>query len=91
MGAGEEIVDGSGPDLRVYELGSRFNPSWSNDDNHVFVSEDRTDWHKLGTGDGTSEFDLAKSGLSAARYVKLEGIVYDWFKRNPGPQIESMD
>lgn len=64
MGSGQEIVDETGADLRVYGCqGSyRIGVSQTPFDN-TFVN--------LGNGAGVQDFDLAGSGLTVVRYVRL--------------------
>ncbi|MEW6685404.1 MAG: M14 family zinc carboxypeptidase [Candidatus Edwardsbacteria bacterium] len=67
MGKGSEIVDDSGADFRVYEciaLGIRACS--------IFVSNNWSGpWIFLEMANGTTEFDLAISGLTQARYIRL--------------------
>lgn len=92
MGEGEEIVDIEGPDLRVYEHGSNFDPDWRSDLYKVFVSNDRITWHKLGYGRGTKSFDLSKAKIREARYIKIEGIVdAEDTGDYPGPEIDAIE
>ncbi|MDP8223727.1 MAG: M14 family zinc carboxypeptidase [Candidatus Lernaella stagnicola] len=59
-------VDGSGADFRVVEKGD--------DEGYtVLVAAQWTGpWQSLGAGSGTTEFDLASSGLAEARYVLIQ-------------------
>lgn len=65
MGSGNEIVDGTGADFRVFGLGSG---TYS-----VAVSStpfDKT-FVSAGSGSGQLDFDLSSTGLTSARYVRL--------------------
>ena len=70
MGAGEEIINGPGVDLKVYEVGSGcrgINESYT-----VLVSDSPSGpWTSLGSGSGISMFDLEGHELDSARYVKI--------------------
>ncbi len=66
MGEGTEIVDGPGMDVRVYEGGfvaEYFDCYVSNNWNGP--------WSLLGRSKGSSNFDIASSGLTSARYVRI--------------------
>jgi hypothetical protein len=66
MGQGTEIVDGSGPDVRVTEYPDAYHAV------QCSVSNSWTGpWTSLGSGDGTCTFDLSGHGISIARYVQL--------------------
>jgi len=91
MGEGEEIIDKEGPDLRVYEHGTKFNPDWRDDLYKVFVSNDRVNWHNLGWGRGIKSFDLSKANLKEARYVKIKGFIEEPSSTSPGPDIEAIE
>ncbi len=65
MGEFTPIVDGVGEELTVYENGDDEGYS-------VLVSQDWTgSWQTVGTGSGTTSFDIGVSGLSEARYVMI--------------------
>jgi len=65
------IIDGPGPDLRVYELGHSGPPAI--DENFgVAVSLDGSSWTDLGEGPGdVVDFDLGSAGVSSARFVRI--------------------
>ena len=64
MGSGNEIVDGSGPDFRVIALSGTYDVAVSNTPfSLTFVP--------VGSRTGQHEFDLAGTGLTSARYVRL--------------------
>jgi hypothetical protein len=69
-----DIVNGSGPDLRVYELGHSGPPAI--DENYsVEASQDGVQWALLGTSPGDmSDFDLATGGLALASYVRITDL-----------------
>lgn len=74
-------------DLKVFEGGP------TNDGYSVYVSNDwEGPWVLLGTGMGTSEFDLAAGSIQSARYVK---IVDDGdgspSELNPGVDIDAVE
>lgn len=97
MGEGEEVVDGPGDDLRVWETGveyyGHFGRGGKMDELYeVLVSADLKEWVSLGRKRGTSDFDLGRWGVPVARYVKIVGdsegnIVYS----NPGPDIDAVE
>jgi PKD repeat protein len=60
------VPDGPGPDLIVYEGDATA-------EGYTFYVGSTIDgpWISLGTGSGTTEFDIAGSGLSDAQYIKL--------------------
>ena len=92
MGEGEEIIDEDGPDLRIYELDSNYNPKWIPESYDVFVSNDTTTWKHLGLGIGTASFDLSKTNMKIARYVKIQGYGPAKSKsRSPGPDIDAIE
>jgi hypothetical protein len=65
MGSGQEIVDGTGPDFRVFALAGSYTVAVANTpfmDSFVPIA---------GTFSGTSAFDLAGTGLTSARYVRV--------------------
>ena len=64
MGSGNEIFNGSGKDLRVYGLSGTYDVAVSNT---PFVD----DFKSVGTGTGETEFDIAATGLTSARYVRV--------------------
>jgi len=66
MGQGTEIVDGTGPDLRVTEY-----PNASHAVQCSVSNSWTGPWTSLGSGNGTCTFDLSGHGISIARYVKL--------------------
>jgi hypothetical protein len=86
----EEIIDGDGPDLRIYESGTKFNVDWRDDLYKVFVSNDNKTWHDLGYGRGIKSFDLAAKNLKEARYVKIKGYV-ERPSVTVGPEIEAIE
>jgi len=90
MGEGEEIVDGPGPDLRVYESDKHYDPDWRPDLYRVYVSSDKVQWKDLGYGRGIKSFDINRSGLTTARYVKIKGFV-ETTGRSAGPDIDAVE
>jgi hypothetical protein len=67
MGEGCELVNGAGKDFTVFEGGNTIEEfslyagnSWAGP------------WSFVGDGRGTTQFDLANSGLASARYVKIQ-------------------
>jgi hypothetical protein len=67
MGQGTELVNGTGKDFTVYEGGNTL-------ENFTLYASNSWEgpWNTVGTGRGTTQFDLATSGLSSARYVKIQ-------------------
>ncbi len=64
MGLYEEIIDGPGADLQVVAQGANYTVSVTNSLQSPFKT--------LGHGNGTLEFDLTGSGVSMARYVRVQ-------------------
>ncbi|MGB3908726.1 MAG: hypothetical protein WBL02_09900 [Methanomethylovorans sp.] len=91
MGANELILDEEGDDLRVYEKDQIFYGMDTPETYEVFVSQDLQTWKSLGEGTGTAEFDLAGSGLSWARYVKIEDRETSTSGREPGSDIDAIE
>lgn len=60
------VIDGPGPDLMVYE-------GDSSPEGYTCYAGETIDgpWLSLGNGDGTTEFDMANSGLVEARFIKI--------------------
>ena len=85
MGAGTEIIDNPGSDIRVYELGDF-------DQYSVYISQDMDEWAFVGEGMGTTEFDISSTGLSRARYVQVsDGIKEDEASgESPGADIDGI-
>jgi hypothetical protein len=89
MGAGEEIVDGPGNDLRVYEVG--YELGGVDEEHDVYVSNSPTGpWTYLGQGVAVSELDLTGSGLSTARYVRIEDLSTKTPGDYPGSDIDAV-
>jgi hypothetical protein len=91
MGENEEILDGSGADLKVYEVGAGCNGI--NEGYYVYVSNNSSGpWILLGTGSGNSTFDLA-GNLSRARYVKIvdQNPNVDNGGSTPGADIDAIE
>jgi len=86
MGAGTEIIDNPGSDIRVYELGDL------DDQYSVYISQDMDEWTFVGEGIGTTEFDISSTGLSRARYVQVsDGIKEDEASGDsPGADIDGI-
>ena len=64
MGSGNEIVNGTGADFRVMALSGSYEVAVSNT---PFAST----FIPVGSGSNQSDFDLAGTGLSCARYVRI--------------------
>ena len=90
MGEREEIVDSDGYDLRVYESDKNYDPDWLPETYTVYISNDQVGWHKVGFGRGVTSFDINKTGLKQARYVKIVGHYSD-SQSDPGPDIEAIE
>ena len=77
LGEGQEVVDNPGNDLIVYERGGGSDESLANEGYEVLVSNDPTSgFVSLGTAFGKDRgvgdgFDLSRSGLASARYVRI--------------------
>jgi len=56
----------------------------------VYVSNDNERWYSLGYGRGIKEFDIAKTNLKKARYLKIKGYTKGP-SSNPGPDIEAVE
>lgn len=73
MGQDEEIVDKPGDDLRIYEIGSIY--GGVDEEYNVSVSNSPDGpWVYIGQGLTTSVFDLAGSGFSSVRYIRIDDI-----------------
>ncbi len=76
MGAGEEIVQGKGPELMVVEFDGTLLGGGVNglaETYSVWISNDQTGpFVRLGEATGTGFFEIGGSGLSKARYVKIQ-------------------
>jgi hypothetical protein len=70
MGDGFEILDNPGDDFIVHEMDIPGEPVGQCD---VYGSSDdfRGPWILIGTAEGTTAFDLAGTGLSSVRYLRL--------------------
>ena len=89
MGENEEIVDGSGNDLRVYEVGVLL--GGVDEEYDIYASNSPTGpWTYLGQGIAVSVFDLAGSGLSTARYVRIEDLSTRTGIPYPGSDIDAL-
>lgn len=89
MGAGEEIIDKPGYDFRVYEIGRAL--GGVDEDYDVWVaSQPDGPWTFLDSGCTTSEFDLAGSGLSFVRYVKIEDTSTRTSIPTPGSDLDAV-
>ena len=91
MGAGEEIVDGAGADLKIHETGSGC--GGINERYDVFISNNPNgDWVPLNSGSGTSTFDLAGSQLFTVRYVMIvDNTGLNNSSRTPGADIDAIE
>ncbi|MBY8998717.1 MAG: C39 family peptidase [Candidatus Thorarchaeota archaeon] len=86
MGSGEEITNGFGNDLRIYNPGSGLYEEFD-----VYVSNISTDdWYHLGaaSGNGESDFDLDLVGLSQARFVRITDTSTSLSGSSPGTDID---
>jgi len=69
MGAGNEIVDGPGNDFTVTEA---VHPRDPNPENfRVYAGDAYVQNQQIGTGLGTTSFDLNGSGVTSTRYLKI--------------------
>lgn len=86
MGGNSPIIDLEGYDFTVYEAGSSdgYNVYWSD------VPYGGT-WSYLGTGSGTTSFDISSLSVESIRYLKVEddndGIATE---TNPGCDIDAI-
>lgn len=89
MGEGEEITDGLGNDLRIFEIGAIF--GGVDEEYDVFIGNSSSGpWKYLGQGWTTSEFDLAGSGLTSARYVLIMDLSTRTGNPKPGSDIDAV-
>ncbi len=66
MGAGTEIWDSEDDDFTIHEA------TGTEEGYDVYVGNDwRGPWQSVGSGTGTSSFDIYGTGLETARYVKI--------------------
>lgn len=69
------IVDGPGNDLRAWEVTGATNPPYPVEKVKIEVSQDGTTWVPVASSlDRDAEADLAGSGLSWAKYVRLTDV-----------------
>lgn len=64
MGSGNEIVNGTGSDLKVFGLGGSYDVAVSN-------TPFADDFKGVGTGTDQTEFDIAGTGFTSVRYVRV--------------------
>ena len=86
----EAILDGPGADLEVIEIGSS---SGGVDENYLVQVGDGPDgpWTTLGTGVGSSTFDLSVIGRCSARYIRLEDLsTATCNSATPGSDIDAL-
>jgi hypothetical protein len=84
MGNSTVITDGLGDDVTVYEQGD-------DEGYDVYVSQQwNGPWNLIGTGLGTTSFDLANSGLDSARFVKIIDDDISSFDGYPGADIDAV-
>ncbi|MFY0527185.1 hypothetical protein ACN28I_29925 [Archangium gephyra] len=85
------IVNGSGPDLEIREQGSA---TGGVDELYRVLISDSTDpasFVEVGTGSAFSLLDIAGTGLSSARYVRIEDLsTATSNSTTPGSDIESV-
>ena len=63
MGAGEEIIDGSGDDFSIIATGGTYAVSVTNDLDDPLIN--------LQTGTGNHSYDLSDFGIASVRYVRI--------------------
>lgn len=91
MGEGEEVADHEGSDLRVYESSSVCGGG-SASAYEVFVSDGpEGPWSAIGTASGVADFDLSGSGLSTARYIRVEDRASPSPAQTPGADIDAFE
>jgi hypothetical protein len=91
MGSDTPIVDGPGPDLEVRETGAAF--GGADESYRVLISESTSvaSFVEIGIGTAISLFEIAGSGLSTARYVRLEDLATETLNtQTPGSDIDSL-
>jgi hypothetical protein len=90
MGAGEEIIDQLGADLKVHETG--YGCGGVNEAYTVYASNSPVGpWVSLGSGNGTATFNIGGL-LPKARYVKIvdpNGL--DNYSGTPGADIDAIE
>ena len=87
---GKDIVDGTGYDLEIYELGSSY-PDSNNEAYKIFASKySDKDWIYLGKGSDISGFDLADAGVDSVRYVKITDDTGTNSGKSPGADIDAI-
>ena len=87
---GKDIVDGTGYDLEIYELGSSY-PDSTSEAYKVFASKyPNKDWIYLEKGSDISGFDLADAGLDSVRYVKIVDDTGTNSGESPGADIDAI-
>ncbi len=87
MGESTPIVDVEGNDFTVYEVGP------TADGYLVYYSDLPYGgiWSYIGTGDGTTSFDISSEGVDSIRYLKIvddnDGSATEWY---PGCDIDAV-
>jgi len=88
LGAGTPVVDGPGNDISVYEGGTDGDEGFQ-----LYGSEEYYGpWTLLGSGTGSSDFDLQGSGVSEARYVYVkDDDIGSSSVPNPGFDLDAIE
>jgi murein DD-endopeptidase MepM/ murein hydrolase activator NlpD len=91
MGSGEDIIDGPGADLRIYNPGLN-----GGEIAEVYVSQfPYGPWLLIGHAYGSpriNDFDIGSTGFSQARYVRLLDVsTGDLTDSNPGTDIDYIE
>jgi len=83
----DNITDASGPDLRIYERDGT-------DDGYTVYGSAQWNgpWTNLGTGMGTTAFDLANASVDSVRYIKIvDDGTGSPSEANPGCDIDAVE
>lgn len=88
LDAGESFVDGPGADLTVHESGTDGDEGYTVSVATAFNGP----WTSLGTGTGTTSFDLASANVLSARYVYVkDDNVGSATVPNPGFDLDAVE
>jgi len=91
MGEGEEIADGEGPDFRVYESSPPCGGGSASQYGVSVAAAPDGPWVYVANGEGVSNFDLSGTGLSAARYIRVDDLSDPSPAQTPGADIDAFE
>lgn len=91
MGEGEEIADGEGTDLRVYESSPQCGGGSASAYAVFVATTPEGPWMSVGDGAGVADFDLSGTGLTSVRYVRVEDRSDPSPAQTPGADIDAFE